>query len=652
MSVALLALPLPLEHRARWRGGAMLLLFGCFGYASMILGRTQPQKSVAATENVRAQEGQFFIARLRENPRGNGNWLGADADLLERTGDSSWLNASGKVKLMFARAALSETESSLGKGSIIVSAAALDAPDGPLNPHSFDYSKFLAQRGIYQQAWLRARDFAVVAEADPPGLLDRFRSYCAARIEAHYRSPREAGVAKALLLGDKSGVDEATRLTYTATGAVHVLAVSGLHTGVIAAVVVFVMSMLFGKRWPWLRFVLLLLALLAYALLTGMSPSVVRSSFMFALVFAGKILREDSQPLNNLGAAAVLTLLISPAALFSLGFQLSYLAVAGILLFQQPIARRLATGYRYVDYVGAAVAVGIAATLGTFPVTIFHFHQFPIYFALSTPVVFGVGLALWLLVGELALDALLQLVGLSFDYTFSISNAVVYGCNEFLLALTRLPNVLLEGLWPSAITVLLLLSATAVTAVLVNRRQRRLAFAAAALFALAGSSAAWDTYTKHTTNELIVYALRSGLVVDNFSGGQLSSLQLEGVRPADHQREVAPHRAALGHAGSATLPSGITALGDTMHAQFYSIGQWRWAAVLGREPHLLAAAPEVDWVVVSKSKYIEPAELARAFPGADYLLCDRPPLWMRSAWDSLGAQVHILPDDGAYRQLE
>ena len=652
VAAGVLLAPVSLVQRGFVRGVAVLLLFAGFGLASMTLERSR-------LEAIPSEVGPYFVARLLEAPRGRSAWLGADAELLESWNGELRASARGTVKLMFAReaitsdgaAAFAKTDlaapAALDRGSLIVSAAEVAPVRGPLNPDAFDYRRFLAARGVHAQAWLRDGDFRAVGPPAPPTRLARLRAYLGARIDAHYRDAREAGVARALLLGDKSGLDEATRLTYTATGAVHVLAVSGLHTGVVAAIVVWLLAAVLRGRWPWLQFGGLVLALVGYALLTGLSPSVLRASFMFAVVFAGRLLRLDGQPLNTLGAAAVMTLLVSPGSLFALGFQLSYLAVAGILLFYRSIARRLATGIKPVDWIGGAVAVSIAATVGTAPVTVFHFHQFPVYFALSTPVVFGVSLALPTLIAELALDAALQLFGVTWAYTFALSNALIYGCNVFLLALARLPNVLLDGLWPDGATVALLLVATVSAAVYLHRRSRPAAWAATALFAASGLTTLASNAGKLAYGEATVYALREGAVVDIFYGYNLRSARLGAVDEAQEQREAGPHRAALGRpiAEYGSLPS---LAGDTAVARFYADGQVRWAELSAIDPPMVAGAPAVDWVLVHDASRLEPEEVIVAFPGADFLLADRPPPWLRAAWDSLGARAHILAEDGAY----
>ncbi len=636
-------LPLPIEQRGPWRGGAILGLFICLGFLSMSLDQADRVDESHDPE-------PFFTARLLEAPRGKNNWLGADAELVHTHSDSSSSVARGKIKLMFAREAVQDSlglSPKLARGSLIVSAAELLAPSPPANPHTFDYKAFLAMRGIHRQAWLRAEDFSVLSVPAKPNTVERIRAYISTRIDAHYWDPRDAGVARALLLGDKSGLDEATQLAYSSTGAVHVLAVSGLHTVVIAAVIVWLLGLIIGERYPWLRFALLALGLFGYALLTGLSESVLRACFMFLLVFAGRIVRRDAHGLNNLGAAAAITLLVSPASLFALGFQLSYLAVAGIMVFYKQIELWMATGNRYVDWAGAAVAVSLAATLGTLPVTIFYFHQFPTYFALSTPVVFGTTAALWALLGELALDGILQLFGISFQYTFVLSNVLIYACNEFLTWLADLPGVLVEGLWPSAITITLLLLTTALAGIVVNRKRRDLAFITAALLLCTGLSALFDAWRKLGEDQLVVYALKNGAVIDIFEHGQLAHAQLGAVTEKEFQREVNGHRAALGHlalTGHALHPVG----GDTASLQVFEYADLHWAYISSKDPKLADHPPPVEWVVFAQPRLLEAAEIRRLFPESDILLCERPPFWLRSSWDSVGTRLHILPEQGAY----
>ncbi len=639
-----IAVPIRLLWQSKVRGAAALLLFVGAGCLHMQLAEIAPDEEVLP-------EGRYFVAELLGAPSGKKDWLGVDARIVEMHGDSLVHSTDLRARLMIHREALAtvalDSMGPLGRGSVIVAEAYLNAPDPPRNPHTFDYATFLEARGIRLQAWLRAEEFTSVKPAAPSTRLERVRGWIAGHIDRGFASPRESGVAKALLIGDKSDIDESTRLAYTSTGAVHVLAVSGLHTGVIALIVVTLMRRLLRKRLPWVQFLVLLLSLWAYAALTGYSPSVMRSAVMFGVVFAGQLFRQDPNGLNNLGIAAVITLLFDPRLLFTLGFQLSYLAVAGIMVFYPQIRRILATESAWANKVTELVAVSLAATIGTLPVTIFYFHQFPVYFALSGIVAVPlVGYALPTLLATLALDGLLALIGVTAPWIYWPAYGLVWCCNEALTLMSLLPYALVEGLWPSGLTVTLMLLTIVLFGIAITRRRKVPLYATMAVAVLTTAAAGYDTLTKRQGEEVIVYSLRDGIVVDLRANGRIQTTISDSVTATELSREVNPHRRANGV--SEHQVSVITPTYRDSNLSFFRVGDVRWAEVHQQQPNLVAGGPTLDWVYVDDPSKMDPDELTDAFPEARILLGGRIPPWRREAWLLYEDRLHYLREAAFY----
>ncbi len=647
LALIVVLVPVGLFWRGRIKGTAALVLFASLGFVHTRW--SGPRDAFAVLP-----EGHYFVAELLEAPTGKNDWLGADARIVEVHGDSGARATDVRARLMIHREAvatvLADSLGALGRGSVIIADAYLEPPRAPRNPHTFDYAAFLAARGITLQAWLRADDFTSVKPAAPLTNLERLRGWISRHIDRGFGSPREAGVAKALLIGDKSDIDESTRLAYTSTGAVHVLAVSGLHTGVIAFIVVWLLRRSFRKRLPVVQFGCLLLALWAYAALTGYSPSVIRSAVMFAVVFAGQMFRQDPNGLNNLGIAALFTLVYEPLLLFTLGFQLSYLAVAGIMVFYPHLRRVLATESAWVNKGTELVAVSIAATIGTLPVTIYYFHQFPVYFALSGIVAVPlVAYALPTLLATVALDGLLTLCGVGLTWIYWPAFALVWLCNEALTLMSVLPYALVEGLWPSGWTVVLMLLTIALLGITITRRRRVPAYATMALLCLTTLVAAADVLAKRQINEVVVYSLREGTAVDYFADGRLSSVVGDGTTDQELAREIRPHRSASGV--DERLATRATPLYRDSSLSFYQLGDVRWAEVHTRSPDLVASDLQLDWVYVEDPSRIDPDELTDAFPQTPILLGGRIPPWRREAWLLYEDQTYHLSDGAFYPLL-
>ena len=197
-------------------------------------------------------------------------------------------------------------------------------------------------------------------------------------------------IAQALILGDKSLLDQETRNSFGATGAMHVLAVSGLHIGIITQLLLYLFqfsSKLISRRNAVFFTVLLLWI---YALLTGFSPSVVRAVFMFSVLILSQETGGNYAPINVLFFTAFILILFNPYVIYDIGFQLSYLAMLGIYTLYKPIAAWYITKNKILNYLWQGSAIGFAAQAMTVPLTLFYFHQFPNYFALTNLGIMGI----------------------------------------------------------------------------------------------------------------------------------------------------------------------------------------------------------------------------------------------------------------------
>lgn len=259
------------------------------------------------------------------------------------------------------------------------------------NPFEFDYKKYLSNRRIYRQVYLKSDNWKLA------GRLSQFNFRIFAERVRHrlleiYQSNNITGerfaILSALTLGYKDALDPETRQVFSQTGAMHVLAVSGLHVGI----VFLAFNLVFGflkksKRGRGVFIFSAIIFLFMFALLTGLSPSVLRATLMFSIVIIGENLRKPSNIYNTLAASAFLLLIINPNLLFDVGFQLSYCAVFGIVFFQPGICRIFQFSNKIAAWAWSLFSVSLAAQLTTFPLALYYFHQFPSYFWLSNFVV-------------------------------------------------------------------------------------------------------------------------------------------------------------------------------------------------------------------------------------------------------------------------
>lgn len=252
----------------------------------------------------------------------------------------------------------------------------------------FDYGRFMANKGIHAQMFLSSQNFKIRHDTrlslwkrfkrGTDGLRTRLRLFW----ESCGMQGSELAVAKALILGERGSdpIEEA----YRKSGIIHVLAVSGMHLSIFSCMAAAALAFLGKKRWQkWMRFVLVLLPVWGYAVLTGLSPSVCRAAYMFTVVGLGDCMGRKTNTSRSLAISALGLLLIDPALLYDTGFLLSYSAVAGLTLLNPLLGGLWHPKNRIVRFFKDLGTASIAAQLATLPVILCTFGNFPTYFLIG-----------------------------------------------------------------------------------------------------------------------------------------------------------------------------------------------------------------------------------------------------------------------------
>jgi len=317
------------------------------------------------------------------------------------------------------------------------------------NPYEFDYQNYLSLKKIYRQSYLRNSDW--IQTKQHVNSISVFAEMAREKLLKIYRKQNlgdeETEILSALTLGYKRGLDPETKRVFSSAGAMHVLAVSGLHVGILYAVFILFFGFLRKNKSGKFIFVFgSLVVLWSYVFITGLSPSVMRAATMFSLVCIGTNIQRRPNIYNSLAFAAFLLLLINPNNLFEVGFQLSFAAVFGIVFLQPRLARLWPLENVILKFVWALLTVSVAAQLATFPFTSYYFSQFPTYFWLSNLVVIPaafltIGLGIGLLIFS-------QVPILSSAFSF-LTKWVIHITFLFLKAIESLPASVIEiGITP------------------------------------------------------------------------------------------------------------------------------------------------------------------------------------------------------------
>ncbi len=348
-------------------------------------------------------------------------------------------NVSGNIIVYFSR---DMKPPDLSYGSIIIINKPLIPVKSSGNPGAFNYKRYCTFAQIDYQVYLQPKDFTITGRSETR-YLQQLIFWCRQNIlntlVTYIPGAKERALAEALLIGYKDELDKELVQAYSNTGVIHIIAVSGMHLGIIYLLLGRLLQPLRKKRSTrWLSFVLILAGLWAFSFLAGAGPSVVRSALMFSFMLIGDAFSKRSNIYNNLAASAFLLLCWNPFWLWDAGFQLSYAAVLSIVLFFKPVYNMLYVQNKLLDAGWKLNAVTISAQLLTLPLTIYHFHQFPNLFLLTNMV--AVPLSSLLLIGEIVLcmvsfvPMLASSVGATLNFLTRFMNSFIEHINILPLA--------------------------------------------------------------------------------------------------------------------------------------------------------------------------------------------------------------------------
>lgn len=416
----------------------------------------------------------------------------------------NWQPVSGRVIIY-----LDKTVGSIPRyGEVWLVSGSPRPIDPPLNPGEFNYKRYLSYRNIAHQQYLRPFQRRIVGY-DPPSQITQLATtvnrWADSVFTQQVGSRAEYGIVNAMILGVRDDLDTEMYRAYSAAGAVHILSVSGMHVGILFAVLTFLLSFLIKRpRGKLLMAALQLLILWFYALVTGFSPPVLRSAGMFTVLIVANASGRQQQLANTLGASAFFILCYDPYALFSAGFQLSYLAVAGIGAWQSSLAQLVTFRYKWANKLWELTAVAIVAQLVTFPLGVFYFHQFPTYFLLANPVVMGLSFIL----------LPLAMATLTFSWVPYL-NDVLGWClqktawllNASVTQTSQLPGAAWDGLWLSAGAMLLVYAVILGSISLVLTRNRAYLWATCVAALLLAGLTVWDDYGQRHQRKMAVHFL-------------------------------------------------------------------------------------------------------------------------------------------------
>lgn len=399
----------------------------------------------------------FYVIQLLDVPVANKTGYKVTGTVLYGgVAESKMEQRFGKVVVFFRN---DSTAATLLADQVITIQGEIELPSKPRHPMGFDYGAYLERNGIYgilkaeEEHWRCGPD---VGSSSFKGMLINYREQLIAQMNGFGVAEAERGVLAALVWGKASEIDADIMSAYSKAGVVHVLAVSGLHVGLVYALMSPVLKRIIrSRKWAWLKFLLPASVLWIYAGLTGFSPSVLRAAVMFSFFIVAEEFSKTNESFNTLFSSAFLLLIFDPMMLFNIGFQLSYVAVLGIMTLQRPILALYFSPIKILNEIWKMMAVSIAAQIITMPLTLFYFHQFPTWFLVANVLVIPISTVI--LYAGLFFFSMSWFEPLAW-LSINIANSATKLMNAIILMIEKWPRSLIEMIPMSAFQMFLFYS--------------------------------------------------------------------------------------------------------------------------------------------------------------------------------------------------
>jgi competence protein ComEC len=558
-----------------------------------------------------------------------------------------WKPVSGQVMVYVSKKSIDKVPWLYGDRLLVKGSPNELTP--PANPEEFNFKRFLSFRNIYHQQFIMADQIQLIDHAKRNGFLyysHQVRAWATNILRTYIPGEQQQAIAMALVLGVTEGIDTDLQSAYAASGAMHVLAVSGLHVGIIYAIILVLFKPL--KRFAWSRWVIAVISILLlwiFAFVTGLSPSVLRAVTMFSFIAFARPLGWRTNIYNTLAASAFVLLLYNPYLIMSVGFQLSYLAVLGIVYLQRPIYNLIEIENRVGDWIWQITCVSIAAQIATFALGMLYFHQFPVYFLISN--LFVIPLATLVLVGCVLLllvssiSSLATLLGIGLQGLIQLLNWLVFKTEA-------LPFSLISEIYLTTFQCWLIMGLLLFLVAMIQYRSINGLYGGMALMIILIFTQ-FNHFTKDVNQKQFVIYSVSGHSAMEWMDKGVSYFKSDSLLPQDKERirfHIRPNRLKRGvRSVNTSIPFGKEI------AQNMEVYLWQNSKILfvSNKNAQLPQNAKIDYLVVAKNSIPVSTELDRL--GVKRLVLDGSNSrsyinqWKKSA-DSV--HVYSVIDNGAF----
>jgi len=387
------------------------------------------------------KEFQYLKVWVNDEPEQTNDILRFKSKVISGYKGSKQIKQSGQLLLALKVDSINPIQLKYGD-ELIISAKHLEV-EPPYNPAEFDFKRWLASQNIYEQTFINQNQILKTNHSVGNQIIRFALKLRAAQVNKYrklIKNDEAFAVASTLILGYRADLSKETLAAYSKTGTIHALSVSGSHVAIIFFMLDFLLVFLNKKRFlRVLKFIIICSLIWTYALITGLSPSVLRSAIMITIFIFAKTFAKNRNGYNTLGFAAFCQLIYNPFLLWDVGFQLSYTSVFGLIYLQPKIYKWVYVKNKWLNKIWELIALSLAAQLVTFPLCIYYFHQFPVYFLLGNLFI-SIPLILIMVLGIVVLIPFVDKISPVFEW-------IIVSTNQVLKWIADLPFSTVSSVW-------------------------------------------------------------------------------------------------------------------------------------------------------------------------------------------------------------
>ena len=614
-------------------GIGLFLVIGCSGYAICVLHSPFVSSKFYCSH---VKEYAYALVRINAELEEKEKTYKAAVDVKQLLQQKESIPTNGEAIIYFQK---TDKLLNLHTGDYILLKNKFTDLKSSGNPGAFDYAKYCHRNNVYQSAFVRESEWRKTTwhTEDLASYFEKLNKKTRVILQSYIRDTVAASIAEALLIGYRKDIDKDIWQSYSNTGIVHIIAISGMHMSMIYMSIRYLLLLLpFFKKRKNMALWFAIILMWCFAILTGVPPSVNRAAVMFTFLGVGEMINKKMPVYNNLAASAFVLLCCNPSWLWDVGFQLSYLAVLSLVIFYKPFVDKMVITNKILNAIWEMIAITIAAQILTFPFCIYYFHQFPLLFILTNLV--AVPATTIILYAEIILVAFHWIPPLAHWIGFAISISI-QGLNQFVFFIGHIPYAVWTGIgiteWQLLVLVIFIVC---ISVWLFYKRIIYFVYAVCCILFFM-FSVDYAFMKSFQTHRMIVYQMPKQKSIEFNYGNEFYSPDEKEIlsNPKNSNYVSAPSRREY-HVTK--MDSSIVELAKKHAIELYFFGGKKMARIHSEAFNCKTPMP-IDILIVSETNAIHASWIKRNFDPNQIILDSSIPFWKTESIKTELAALHI-----------